>query len=271
LCAILILNVIAIVLLSNNLETERAASITPSAPAPPAQQLPPEKPLVRAIILEDKTACPDCFDIRAYASALDGAMNVVTEEGDLAAWNARLVADSRDLPNSKRLPAIAFNATIEQYPQLIENWDTLGYTITFGSGPYQGDWYVLPTLNPPYLDTANGTVHGRVTATYLTKRSCTECYDPHDLRSFLNESRITPSTERTLDADTPAGQELIAAYNITRVPTLLLSADAAQYPGFLPGWTVVGTVERDGTLVLRDLERINLAYYDLSTGRVMKP
>ena len=251
LCAIVALNVIAIVLLSGRLQ----------APTPAPAVAPPARPPVRAVVLED-SRCQDCFEIRQYATALVDAMALETETGDLAEWEGRLAG---------RLPAIAFNASIEMYPRLVNDWTTVGYTVAFDSGPYAGAWYVLPTLNPPYIDLATGEVRGRVTVTYLTAGSCAECYDPRDLRYFINASRIVPYRELSVDEASPDGRAIVEAYNITRVPTILLSPEAAEYPGFLPGWSVVGTVEGDGTLVLRDLERIGLAYLDLGTGRVMKP
>lgn len=267
LCAIIILNIIAIAILSNRLEEERVATQTP----PPTPSLIEHRPLVRAVILEDTARCPDCFDIRSYVTALDDAINLEIEEGDWELWSGRVRADSRMLTNAQRLPAIAFNATIEEYPQLVTDWDTVGYTITFGSGPYEGAWYVLPTLNPPYLDAATGEVGGRVQATYLMVNSCTECVTQADYRAFLNESRIVPFTETVVDSNSQTGRALIERYNITKAPTLLLSPEALDYPGFAPGWSVVGSEESDGTLILRDLERLELVHVDLSTGRVMKP
>ncbi len=280
LCAILILNIITIVLFASRLEPETSiapaspiglqdVTDTPSAPTPSAAA--DTRPLVRAIILEDTARCPDCFDVRQYAAALDSTIAIATETGDLAAWDARLAADDRDLANSKRLPAIAFNATILEYPQLVNDWSTIGYTITFGSGPYAGDWYVLPTLNPPYLDRTTGEVTGRVEVTYLTKRDCDGCVSQGQFRQFLIASRITPFAERVADADSPEGRRIITQYNITAVPTILLSGSALEYPGFRPGWDVVGSAEEDGTLVLRDLERLQVTYYDIPTARVMKP
>ena len=280
LCAILLLNVIAIVLFASRLEEEsRTAPASPiglpsvadAPPVPAPSAAADTRPLVRAVVLEDPARCPDCFDIRQYAVSLDGTIAISTEAGDLAAWDARLAADDRDLANSKRLPAIAFNATIRDYPQLVNDWTAIGYTITFGSGPYEGDWYVLPTLNPPYLDRTTGEVTGRVEVTYLTKRDCDTCVRQGDFRQFLIASRITPFTERTVDADTPEGRRLVVQHNITAVPTILLSENALDYPGFRPGWDVVGSVEEDGTLVLRDLERLRVVYYDIPTARVMNP
>jgi len=265
-----VLNILAITILSNRLEAERIEAVAPLK-EPPAPSLVAHRPVVRAVLLEDTARCPDCFDIQNYALALADAINLETEDGDWAQWNARVQADSRMLTNAQRLPAIAFNETLMQYPSLITNWESLGYTITFGSGPYAGTWYVLPTLNPPYLDATTGEVGGRVHATYLTVASCKECVTSDTYREFLNQSRVLAYRESYVDVTSVAGKDLVKRYNITRAPTLILSKEALDYPGFAPGWTVVGSEEPDGTLVLRDLERLELIHVDLTTGRVMKP
>jgi hypothetical protein len=258
LAGILALNLIAILMLGGKVAREQAdvpggqqaqgkdprgqeqeQQAQPAAPAP--------RPPVRVVILEDKSRCPDCYDIREYVRALNETLELVPEEGDWDAWEMRFAADSRILP--MRLPALAFNATIEEYPQnFIEGWDAYGFTMTFGSAfeRYEGDWYVLPTLNAPYLNVSSGQVRGYVTATYLDDSSCDACYDPHETRAALLQAGVVPHEERTLDAASAEGKRLTERYNITRIPTIVLTGDLDAYPALRPSWEAVGTVETDG-------------------------
>jgi hypothetical protein len=264
LSGIVLLNIIAIVLLNNRLADEE----TPQVPAqeniiaPPAPVIVTPRVLVRTLILEDKALCPDCFDIGEYLVALNDTISMEVE----------VVPESQlSLFHSNKLPAIAFNASLASYPTLVQGWEEVGYILNISTGKYAGEWYVLPTQNAPYYSLADERVHGRVTVTYLTMEKCSECFDAYTLRSSLNASRIKPYEERTIDISSAQGKALVAKYNITAVPTLLMDKEAAEYRNLQPGWNIVGTVEQDGTYVLRELQRLQVTYYDLEHAKLMKP
>lgn len=260
LSGIILLNIIAILLLNNRLaEQEQAKTIPPPPQAAPPPVIVTPRAAVRTLIIEDKTRCPDCFDVREYITTLNDTVDMRVET---------VPTGQLTLFKSDKLPAIAFNASIEAYPTLVQGWDTVGYTVAL-SEPYAGTWYVLPTQNAPFY--ADGRVHGRVSVTYITMRSCTECYDVAILNASLATSRITPYRETTVDAESTEGKALLAKYNITAVPTLIMDGEAAAYPNLQPGWNIVGTIEEDGTYVLHDLQRLQVTYYDLALKKLMKP
>jgi hypothetical protein len=267
LSGIVILNILAIVLLNNRLAEEHtpppaaAPEEAVQAASPPAPVFAAPRTLVRTVVL-NPDSCPDCFDIGQYISVLNGTMDMVVENAP---------ANNVFLFRSEKLPALAFNTSIEAYPTLVEGWSEVGYKMHIPTGAYAGDWYVLPTQNAPYYATADARVHGRVTVTYITMQDCKECFDVFDLRTSLNASRITPYAERTIDAGSSKGKELIAKYNITAVPTILLDKEADAYPNLQPGWNIIGSVEEDGTYVLRDVQRLQVIYYDLQLKKLMKP
>jgi hypothetical protein len=80
-----------------------------------------------------------------------------------------------------------------------------------------------------------------------------------------------PYRELFVDADSPQGAALVAQYNITALPTILLDDEAGAYPNLELGWSIMGTVEEDGTYVLRELERMGVVYYDVARKKLMKP
>ena len=59
--------------------------------------------------------------------------------------------------------------------------------------------------------------------------------------------------ERTVDVSSAEGRSLMRTYSITAVPTVILSKDAVAYDALMRAWASVGTVEKDGSLVFRDL------------------
>ncbi|MDD9954263.1 MAG: hypothetical protein OXR66_08075 [Candidatus Woesearchaeota archaeon] len=268
LAGIVLLNVIAIMILSGRIEDTpvqeriqvRAPTQDPIPENPVPEPVPEEQavddlPLVRTLVLQ--ADCQDCYDIDLYVETLRDYINMDVE-----------YAEDPYIFKSERLPALAFNTTIEEYPHLVDNWESTGYTIQLLD---KGTWYVLPTLNAPYLSTREGRVRGRVTATYLTMDACDECYDVQITREFLKESRIIPYKERDVDIASDEGKQLREQYGITTVPTLILDKEADEYPNMRPGWTIVGSIEDDGSYILRDLQKLSVVYYDLEQESVMRP
>jgi hypothetical protein len=261
LAVIILLNITAIVILQNRIVEQTMPIVAEPDPVPanhPPIIIIMDRPDVMTLILEDE--CDGCFDIRQYIAALNETIDMEVRAVD---------ASDLDLFASERLPAIAFNKSLEQYPSLIEGWDQVGTVVNITAGKYAGEWYVLPTQNPPYLE--DGIVHGRVNVTYITMLECTQCYDVAEAGSWLNDSRITPYKERFVDVSSSEGKALVGRYGISAVPTIILSPDAAEYQNLQPSWQVVGTVEDDGYYVLRDLQRMQVTYYDLEKHEVMSP
>ena len=62
---------------------------------------------------------------------------------------------------------------------------------------------------------------------------------------------------------------MIAKYNITKVPTLVFSAEMGEYSEVRAGWNVLGTVEQDGAFVIRAAQALGIPYYDLQKKEVI--
>lgn len=263
LSAIILLNIIAIVLLSNRADRqqEEVRAVPNSALQPEAQEVVrenrEEKALVKTLLLVPRD-CPQCFDISFYLEELNKTINIDPVDADPS------------LIGAARLPALAFNATLEEYPgELVTGWETYGEIVEVESGEHAGRWYVLPTLNPPYVQ--DGMVRGLVDVTYLVMDSCENCYDVYVNRQFMDAFGITPASEEIFDVASDRGRKIVKQYNITSVPTIIMSGDAGLYPGLRAGWAGAGSIEDDGSYVLRNLQRLQVTYYDLGRDRVMVP
>jgi len=124
---------------------------------------------------------------------------------------------------------------------------------------------------PPFENTKDGLVSGLVDVTYLTDKSCAECYDVRQVqRSILARLGIAINAEYVVDVSDDEGSVLLQTYNITSVPAILLSPEANVYNQLTQVWSQVGTQEKDGTFVFRKNEALgNVIYRDLSTGRIV--
>ena len=59
-------------------------------------------------------------------------------------------------------------------------------------------------------------------------------------------------------------------YKITKLPTILLSPDVAQYTNLQKIWNGVGTIEQDGWYVFREMQQLGGAVYkDLATNQTV--
>ncbi|MBR9700670.1 hypothetical protein GOV11_02290 [Candidatus Woesearchaeota archaeon] len=258
LSAVIVLNVIFILLMQVKLDESAA----PVVPRPVPKVIPPPEPEVlpevRTLVLESSD-CPECYDVRAYADLLKNQINILLEDGPDGIFETKI------------LPALVFNQSIEEYPEMLTDWELWGSIKTIDEGLYAGKWYVLPTFNPPFWDVKEQRMRGDVVITLLDMKECKECYDVDIHRQNIENQYLSIKEEHKVDISSPEGKELLEKYGITAVPTIIIGPEAEVYPGFEERWSVVGTKEDDGSFILRDMQRIQLTYYDLLQERVMEP
>jgi len=123
---------------------------------------------------------------------------------------------------------------------------------------------------PPFVDTSTGKVVGLVEVTYLTDKSCAECYDVvRAQRSILQQFGLAIGKENVLDRADKVGRSLIDRYSIVGLPTIVLSEEAQSYDILTEAWKQVGTVEEDGVYVFRKVEALGQPYRDLTSEEVV--
>jgi len=133
------------------------------------------------------------------------------------------------------------------------------------------DGAVLEDIPPPYVDLENKDIAGLVDIIYLTDDSCEDCYDVKQHRDImLFAFGLYLANENTIDISSKEGKALLDKYEITNVPTILLSEEAAIYPTIDMVWDQLGTIEEDGRLVFRNFEMTNdLIFKDIDTGEII--
>lgn len=141
------------------------------------------------------------------------------------------------------------------------------------SGIEQENTLVIQASQPVYVDLSQNAIIGLVDITYLTDLSCKDCYDPTNHKSILTSNfGIAVNEEITIDANSKEGRALIAKYNITETPSVLLSDEAIAYPKLTDAWISVGSIEDDGTFVFRQNEALGtLVYKNIETGEIIRP
>ena len=150
----------------------------------------------------------------------------------------------------ERLPAVVVEGEIDKLPaELLEIFDNRENALVF------------ETPIGLYFDVKTESVRGRVNIIYLSDATCTDCYDVKVHNAALGNLGIYLDNAVSYDISDAEGGELVERYNITKVPTIILSGDTSSYVGFDQIWAAVGTVETDGAYVFREMDQITGAVF----------
>lgn len=161
-----------------------------------------------------------------------------------------------------KLPAIILSSDLQEYPQITQQWAQAGDVAPDGS-------FVLRTITPPYYDVGQGKVRGTVDLINLVDDTCKTCYNVSLHSDILKNFGIAPASAKTFDIASTEGKNLISQYNISLVPTIILTGDQALYDALTQVWDSVGSVEKDGAYVFRRADLLQGATYkDVTTGKV---
>jgi len=218
--------------------------------------------LVTFTAITDST-CADCSKVDDMITSF-GTAGIVFSENTTLDYSAKEAKTLVSKYNITKLPVIIFSDDLGVYSIINSSWKNLGTIASDGA-------YVLTETTPPFKNISTGKVQGIVNVTYLVDGSCTACYNVSMHRDILiNSFRLTFDTENTYDINSTQGKALVSKYNITKVPTFIVSPDGKYYNGLMQVWPTVGTNETDGWFVFRDMSAIGGATYkDLATGEIV--
>ncbi|HIH42068.1 TPA: hypothetical protein HA246_00305 [Candidatus Woesearchaeota archaeon] len=166
----------------------------------------------------------------------------------------------------EKVPALIFSSDAAAYDEFTQGFPQVGTIEKDGT-------FVMRTIPPPYMNVPQNKIYGLVYLTYLTDNSCTECYNVTLHNQILANPQgfnLKLQSEKYVDISSAEGKEIVKKYNITSVPTVLMSKDAGEYQLLVQTWPKVGSVESDGTFVFRDLTVMRGKYKDLVTNK-LKP
>lgn len=207
-----------------------------------------------------ETDCTDCYTLDGIINFLTTSTLKITKTTNLK-FSDPAAKTLMQKYNITKLPSLVLSSEASVYPDLVTNWASTGSVEPDGS-------LIFRSVSPPFVD-PSGVVRGRVTAVFLNDSSCTECYDVTIHRQILSRFGLSLSNETTLDVSSEDGRALLAKYNITKVPTFVLSSEASAYPALAGVWPSVGTIESDGRYVFREISVIQAVYKDLSSGKLL--
>jgi hypothetical protein len=207
-------------------------------------------------VIEITADCLDCYNTSSFVDYLESE-NVgmhFTNKTNYAANSSEAEILMKKY-NITKLPAFFLSGQASAYPPINITWTQYGSIESDG-------WYVYRGTIPPYMDLEkNSSIQGLVALIEIVDPTCVDCYDVSLHKESLGQSfgMVFSSTTRA-NTTSKLGQELIALYNITKVPTVILSSDALIYQDFNDTWSDLGSYEADGSLVFRELDAIKVTY-----------
>jgi hypothetical protein len=213
----------------------------------------PKAPVKQANLLVTVIAppkCDDCFDKAAYAAAIRQLPNVNVTENNLEY-------------NSTEAKELITKYNIGRLPAAIVTGETANLSLT--SFKEKDGAYYFDDTPPPYYNVSQRRVIGRISITYITSSACPNCFDITQFSEQLKGVGVAISAQRKLDAADKEAQAMITKYRITKIPAMLISGDALEYAVVSQVWSLVGTQESDGMLVMRN---ISAPYYDFADSKV---
>lgn len=218
---------------------------------------------VSLTLLKD-ASCEKCNDLKLLISQMKLSGIVVSEEKNATLGSA----EGQQLASKYKInfvPTLLLSEDAADYPIIQQAWPQIGTKESDGN-------YVLRLVYPPYINLTTNELNGLIDVVYLNDSGCTECYDVSIHRQILTSPQsfaMTFNSEKTVDISSAEGKGLIAKYNITKVPTVVLSDDANVYPA-IQAVKQFYSKEKDNFYVFRQLQVVGI-YKDLITNTVVEP
>lgn len=226
------------------------------------------KPLAEAkVTIVGAVACAkNCWDTQLFLDALSAQnIKIVSKKSySVGGWwpfngANKLVKDFQ----IAKLPTVLIEFTGKDKPDISKFFSpTLGNVIN-------GKFVLTKTL-APYYDVASKQLKGKIKVTYLTDKSCAECYDIKKHEVALKNLGVDSAGSKTIDISSDEGKSLVSQYKITKVPTVLISGEVAAYAVLTEAWSQVGTIASDGTYIFTAVDLMGDSYRNLTTGKIIK-
>jgi hypothetical protein len=211
-------------------------------------------------------ACKDtCWDTELFIEALNQQGVAIAEVKNLqvGAWPFSLGRQIVKDYQIEKLPTVVVEFTGKGEAKIEDFFNEELGKIVDGK-------FVLTSILAPYYNLSSKKIEGLVDVVYLTDSSCTECYDvkKHDLA--LSNLGINTANAKIIEVSSDEGKQLIDKYQITKVPTVMISGELDAYTVFKSTWGDVGFVADDGTHIFTELDLMGDSYKDLSSGKIIE-
>lgn len=123
--------------------------------------------------------------------------------------------------------------------------------------------YVFKTPLAPYIDLKDGKIKGKVDVILIKNQSCEDCFDVNELKDLFLALEIYFDNEKSIDISSNEGKNFLQKYNITAIPTIILSKEIKDYENLKELLGQIGTFEDDENFVFRKLDLLNVKFQEI--------
>lgn len=200
--------------------------------------------------------CEDCYDIDSVVSVVKSSgVNIVSEKTlDFSSSEGQAVVSKYNIDSA---PSLVLTGELAKAK-------TLSFKLK-DAGAEETDDYIIVRPEPPFVETESGNVRGRITVILIEKSDCDDCTDLQPIINQFALSGLKIKEQRNLDYDSSAAREWVDKYDIEKIPVVIMDEEATVYPNIAQGWTQYGTIESDGTVIMRV---IGAPYYSVKEGAI---
>ena len=209
-------------------------------------------------------SCTKCNDLGVLISQISFSGIKIVKQINISISSSEGSALAQKY-NLQFAPALVLSKDAKVYLAVSQGWSQIGTEEKDGS-------FVLRAVYPPFINLTTKETRGIVDAVYLADKGCADCYNVSVHKDILTSPQsfaMVFGKEEKIDISDAKGKELIARYNITQVPTIILSKDASVYPSS-DGLKQFFSVEKDGVFVFRAPSVLG-NYRDLATNQIVRP
>ncbi len=217
------------------------------------------QPAKLELIKIDVASCQNCFDIDSVIDNLKKAnVEVISETAvDFSLPEAKQLISQH---NIEKLPTVIVLGEVNK-SSVVNLWDQ-NWQVEMKDGTQVSAVY--SAVAPPYAD-ASGNIKGLVTLTHILDESCPECADLAQIIGFFKQNGVKFSSEKTIDYASPEARDLIAKFEVQRVPALIVSKDILDYSAIAQIWNQLNATEKQGFYALHTTVP---PYRDLATDNI---
>lgn len=165
--------------------------------------------------------------------------------------------------NITKVPTVILSSDVKAYKQYSSLRDLVS--------EQEDGSVVLKYPVPLYHDLLTGKIVGSVFIIYIVDSECTECVSLQQLQTLLKDDfALKPYQEDVIEYSSLAAQELIQKYNISKIPSVVISGEVEPYYLLKQLWSNFGIVAEDGTYVFTNPNAFGKgSYRDLTSGEIV--
>ncbi len=223
-----------------------------------AEQKELDRPANLDIIIITDSSCKNCYDMENVISFLQRTNSTIASKKTLE-FNSSLAKKLIDDNQILFVPSLVISGEVKK-SNIASVWQVLNAKVNGDTAVVQGF--------PPYRDLSTDKIRGLIELVSLNDSICTDCYDVSVHKSIIQRFGGVIEKESTFDVNSSEGKTYTDRYNITKVPTIIMSPEASVYDNLVLVWSGVGTIEKDGWFVFKATEQMG-TYKDLSTGKIV--